>query len=129
MHQDPAFDPYHLLHEGNPTARQPGPLRMLPEPLPRLTKICIVWEATGRMKDFSYKHKFSVELTTQRGEIVLILDFIVERIILKGYNLVFLYLLFWKETSPQIIEVRDPRYHIDLESDKYCVTDAMTEKS
>ena len=103
-------------------------MRVLPEPLPRLTKICLVWEATGRMKDFSYKHKFSVELTTRDNEIVLIVDFIVERIILKGFNLVLLYLLFWKNEPQQIIIVRDARYFVDLEADQFYVTDAFIEK-
>ena|SRR5581483_1161352 len=123
-----ASNSYRLLHESNPTIRQPGPVRVLPEPLKRLTKICVVWETTGRMKDFSYKHKFSIELTPLNGEIVLVVDFIVERIILKGYNLVLLYLLFWREDPPQIIIVKDARYCTDLASDDYYVTDAITEK-
>jgi hypothetical protein len=128
MHPNPPSDLYRVLKEGNPTVRQPGPVRVLPEPLPRLTKICLVWEATGRMKDFSYKHKFSVELTTRDNEIVLIVDFIVERIILKGFNLVLLYLLFWKNEPQQIIIVRDARYFVDLEADQFYVTDAFIEK-
>ncbi|HVU93735.1 MAG TPA: hypothetical protein VHE34_00865 [Puia sp.] len=128
MLQNSASNPYSLLHEGNPTIRQSGPIRVLPEPLKRLTKIWIVWEATGRMKDFSYNHKFSIELTTLKGEIVLIVDFIVERVTLKGYNLVLLYLLFWKEDPPQIIPVRLARYCIDLRPDEFHVTDAITEK-
>jgi len=128
MHPSSTPDSYNLLHDGNPTARQPGPVRVLPEPLPRLTKICVVWEAAGRIKDFSYKHKFSVELTMLNNEIVLIVDFIVEKLILKGYNLILLYLQFWKEAPPQVIEVGDARYSIDLQPDEFYVTDAIVEK-
>ena len=127
MHSNPS-NPYRLLREGNPTARQAGPLRVLPEPLKRLTKICVVWEATGEMEDFEYKHIFSRKLKIRNNELVLIVDFIVEKIIFKGYNLVLLFLLFWKGEPPQIIEVRDARYCVDLAPDKYYVTDAIVEK-
>jgi len=128
MIQNSDSNAYHLLHDGNPTVRKPGPVRVLPEPLKRLTKICIVWEATGEMQDFEYSHIFSRKLKILNNELVLILDFIVEKIILKGYNLVLLYLLFWKEHPPQIIEVRNARYCIDLGPDEFYVTDAITEK-
>lgn len=128
MHSNQVSNPYLLLREGNPTLAQPGPVRVLPEPLERLSKICVVWEATGRIKDFSYKHRFSVELTTLNNEIVLVLDFIVEKVIFKGYNLIQLYLLFWKENPPQIVLVRDARYCVELEADQFYVTDASVEK-
>ena len=80
------------------------------------------------MKDFSYKHRFSVELTTLNNEMVLVLDFIVEKIIFKGYNLIQLYLLFWMENPPQIVLVQDARYCIDLKPDEFYVTDASIEK-
>jgi len=128
MHQNPS-NRYNLLHEGNPTIREAGPVRVLPEPLERMEDMCIVWEATGRMKAFDYdKAKFSYDLTEVNNEIAFILDFIKEKIVFKGSNLVQLFLLFWKQTPPQILLVKDARYLIDLAPDEYYLTDAIVEK-
>src|ERR1700743_3788391 len=104
MHHDRSPDLHDLMRDNSLTIREPGPLRVLPEPLPRLTKICIVWETTGEMEDFEVDRIFSRKLKIINDELVLIVDFIVEKIILKGYNLVLLFLLFWNDNPPQIIE-------------------------